>query len=122
MHMETPVLKKKILWHIYLAWFFKRILPIIILEIGVVVMAVYFLAKFVFIERVVGNSLTWAAHNPISLFAFFISAFVHTTLLKQIIIIIGLALGALLIRDIGRIIVSYQSTSRAAKPSRPPQS
>ena len=109
------VFKNKIIWRVYIAWFFKRILPLLVLEVLFLGAAAYFFAQYVFIERVVDNTLIGAARNPFQMFSYLFWAFLQASLLKQVVAVALLALGALLLRDFGRTIASYYSTSRATK-------
>lgn len=114
--MSNSALKAKILWRVYITWLFKRILPLLVLELAILVVAVYLLARFVFIEKVVSNTFLAASNSPLLIVSFMFSAFLYTTFLNQAIIVVLLSLGILLLRDFGRALVSYRSTSRAVKP------
>jgi hypothetical protein len=110
----NKTLKSKILWKIYVVWFLKRILPLVVLEVLVIVGALYTLAQFVFVEQVVSNAFLNSASNPWRLAVFLFYAFLNTHWFTQLAILIFLGLGALLLRDFGRALASYRSTSRAA--------
>ncbi len=116
MDMNITLLKNRILWKVYLVWFVKKILPLIIFELLILTFAGYVLAKYIFVERVVGNTLIIAANHPWSLFYYLIYAFIKTSFLNKAGIIVVLSLGALLLRDIGRVIVSYRTTNQVTKP------
>lgn len=109
--------KTQILWKVYLVWFFRRILPLVALEVLVLGAAVYFLARFIFVEKVISNTLAAAANNPLVIFTYLFYAFLGTTLINKVLIIALLSIGALLLRDIGRTLVSYRMTSKVAKPN-----
>lgn len=109
----NKTLKGKILWKVYLAWFIKKILPLVVLEVLVIVGALYALAQFIFVERVVGNAFLNAASNPWQLMVFLFYAFLSTHWFTKVAIVIFLGLGALLLRDFGRVLASYRSTARA---------
>lgn len=113
--MKVNNLKSKILWKVYLVWFLKRILPLVVLEVLVIVGALYALAQFVFIEQVVSNAFINSASNPWRLVKFVFYAFLSTHWFTKIAVVIFLGLGALLLRDFGRILASYHSTSKAAR-------
>lgn len=110
MNNTNNIFKNKIIWRVYIAWFFKRILPLLILEVLFLAVAAYFFAQYVFIERVVDNTLIGAARNPFQMFSYLFWAFLQAGLLKQIAAVALLALGALLLRDFGRTVASYYST------------
>jgi len=111
--MKINNLKSKILWKVYTAWFLKRILPLVVLEVLVIVGALYALAQFVFVEQVVSNAFSNSASNPWRLVVFLSYAFLSTHWFTKIAIVLFLGLGALLLRDFGRTVASYRSTSRA---------
>ncbi len=117
--MNNSVFKSKILWKIYLVWFFRRILPLVVFEIVVLGAAVYLLAKYIFVEKVISNTFLFAGRNPLTMLSFLFDAFLRTSLLEQIAIIILLSIGALLLRDIGRTLASYRTTSRASEGMKP---
>lgn len=110
------LLKNRILWKVYAVWFFTRILPILAFELIIITGALYVFGKFVFVERVVGNTLLIASEHPWALFNFLISAFIQTSWVIKGAILVGLSLGALILRDIGRVLVSYRMTARLVKP------
>ncbi|HEY4499816.1 MAG TPA: hypothetical protein VJH70_01640 [Candidatus Paceibacterota bacterium] len=110
------LLKNRILWKVYAVWFFAKILPILLFELIVIVGALYIFGKFVFVERVVGNTLLIASEHPLALFNFLVFAFMKTSWIIKGVTLIGLSIGALILRDIGRVLVSYRMTSRLAKP------
>ena len=112
------ILKSRILWKVYLNWFFKRILPLVVLEVLFLGTAAYLLAKYIFVGQIVNNTLLVIANNPLSAIYFLAWAFIKTHLLNKLIIIFLLSLGALFLRDFGRAVASYYSTARMAKPNR----
>ncbi len=118
----NPILpqgKSRILWKVYLVWFIRRILPLVIFEVVVLATAVYLLAKYIFVEKVISNTFLFAGRNPLTMLFFLLDAFLRTSLLEQIIIIILLSIGALLLRDIGRTLASYRRTSWASEGMKP---
>jgi len=90
---------------------------LLILEVLVLVTAVYFLAKFIFVEQVISNTLAAAASNPLWMVSYLFSAFLGTGLVNKIIIVALLSIGVLLLRDIGRALMSYRMTSKVVKPN-----
>lgn len=117
--MRVSALKSKILWRVYLVWLFKRILPLIIAEILIILGAIYLLAKFIFVKEVVDNALLNSASNPLRLAEFLFFAFLATHWATKIAVIVFLALGALFLRDLGRTLASYRSTSKVTRPVKP---
>lgn len=108
-------IKNKIAWKIYFVWLFKRIIPLFILEIIFLVLVFYFLGQLVFVQRVFENAFLSGAQNPVLVASYMFKAFLSTSLIKKIIVLGLLGLGVLFMRDIGRMLASYISTSRVAK-------
>lgn len=108
-------IKNKIAWKIYFVWLFKRIIPLFILEIIFLVLVFYFLGQLVFVQRVFENAFLSGMQNPILVASYMFKAFLNTSLIKKMIVLGLLGLGVLFMRDIGRALTSYISTSRVAK-------
>jgi len=108
-------IKNKIVWKIYFVWLFKRIIPLFILELVLLTFVLYFLGKLVFVQKVFENALLASMQNPILLASYMFRAFGSTSLIKQIIIVVILGMGILFMRDMGRAIASYISTTRMLK-------
>lgn len=105
----------KVAWRIYFVWLFKRIIPLFILEIVFLVLVFYFLGKLVFVQSVFENAFLSSVQNPILVASYMFKAFLNTSIIKKIIVMGLLGFGVLLMRDMGRAIASYISTSRVAK-------
>ena len=112
--MENNI-KNKIAWKIYFVWLFKRIIPLFILEIIFLVLVFYFLGKLVFVQSVFENAFLSSMQNPIVVASYMFKAFLGTSAVKKVVILIILGIGTLFMRDIGRAMASYISTSRIAK-------
>lgn len=108
-------IKNKVVWKIYFVWLFKRIIPLFILEIIFLVLVFYFLGKLVFVQSVFENAFLLSAQNPFLVASYMFRAFMGTSLVKKIIVLGLLGLGVLFMRDMGRAMASYISTSRVAK-------
>jgi hypothetical protein len=108
-------IKNKIAWKVYIVWLFKRVIPLLVAEIILLVLAFYFLGKFVFVQKVFENAFLSSAQNPIIVFLYMFNAFASTTLVKKFIILVLLSLGVLCMKDIGKALVSYISTLRITK-------
>lgn len=108
-------IKNKVAWKIYFIWLFKRIIPLFILEIVFLVLVFYFLGKLVFVQSVFENAFLSSMQNPFVVASYMFKAFLSTSIIKKIIVLGLLGLGVLLMRDIGRAMASYISTSRIAK-------
>ncbi|MBU4348278.1 hypothetical protein KJ671_02130 [Patescibacteria group bacterium] len=113
--MDNNLIKNKIAWKVYIVWLFRRIIPLLVLEIILLVLGFYFLGKFVFVQKVFENAFLSSAQNPIIVFLYMFNAFASTTFLKKIIVLILLSLGILCMKDVGRALVSYISTFRITK-------
>jgi len=113
--MENNSIKNKIAWKIYFIWLFKRVLPLFVLEVILLILVLFFLGKLVFVQKVFENAFLASAQNPISLAVYMFGAFWKTSILKKLTILGILSLGVLFMRDIGRIFNSYITTSKVAK-------
>ena len=113
--MDRNILKNKIIWKVYFVWLFKRIIPLFLFELILLVLAFWLLGRFVFVQQVFTNAFSSSAQNPLTLANYMLNAFEATGPLKKIIIIAILSFGVLFMRDIGRAMISYSTTSRAAK-------
>lgn len=100
----------KLFFKIYLVWFFRRILPIILIEIAIIVAALKVLAEFVFVGKVLENAAIAADANIWRFFGYIIDAFFQTSFVIQAAILVGLGIGALVIRDIARAAIAYIRT------------
>lgn len=109
------ILKNKIIWKVYFIWLFKRIIPLFVLELIFLTLVFYFLGKLVFVQKVFENAFFSSAQNPLLVASYMFKAFLSTSLVKKIIVLGLLGLGALFMRDVGRALASYISTSRVAK-------
>lgn len=107
---SISIFKNRILWKIYLIWFFRRILPLIIIEIAVVIMALKIFAKNVFVGKVLENAALASESNWWEFIKYLASSFSQTHPIVQVTIIAILGLGALFLRDIGRTIITYAGT------------
>ena len=108
-------IKNKVAWRIYFVWLFKRIIPLFFLEAIFLVLVLYFLGKLVFVQSVFENAFLSSMQNPFLVASYMFKAFLGTSLIKKIIVLGLLGLGVLVMRDMGRAIASYISTSRVAK-------
>ena len=106
-------LKMRIMNRVYRFWFLRSMLPLLVIELAVIILAVYFFANLVFVSQVVDNALNAALGNPLKLVAYLWQAFLGTRMAVKV-IIVALALTAgLILRDINRSIISYLLTRRA---------
>ena len=113
--MNNDIVKNRIAWKVYLVWLFKRIIPLFILELVLVVLALWILGRLVFVQQVFTNAFLASAQNPLTLAMYMFRAFWATSVLKKAIVLIFLGFGVLIMRDMGRALNSYITTSRVAK-------
>lgn len=95
---------------IYLIWFVRRILPLMLLEVAVVVIALKTFASKVFVGKVLENAALNSNASYWEFFRYLVSSFINTNPLVQAVIIVLLALGALLMRDLAKIAKTYLKT------------
>jgi len=113
--MDTNSIKNKIAWKVYFVWLFKRVIPLFALELVFLVLAFWLLGKLVFVQQVFTNAFLASAQNPLTVAIYMFNSFLDTDPVKKLIIVVLLGLGVLFMRDIGRALVSYSTTSRIAK-------
>ncbi|OGY62240.1 MAG: hypothetical protein A2745_02430 [Candidatus Harrisonbacteria bacterium RIFCSPHIGHO2_01_FULL_44_13] len=100
-------MKYKILFKVYLIWFFRRILPLMVLQVLVLILALKIFAGQVFVAKVFENAAVTARAGYWDFFKYLVSAFFQTRPLIQVVILIMLGFGALILRDIGRALITY---------------
>lgn len=89
----SPRFKGEVLNKIYRVWLFRKLLPVLLLEIAVVALVLYELAKVVFFQRVAENAMKSFFSHPAGIFSFFVSAFTHASgVTKMLIFVIAVAL------------------------------
>ncbi|MDP3729326.1 MAG: hypothetical protein Q8R26_01030 [bacterium] len=104
------LLKNRVLWKIYFVWFVRRIIPLIIIQVGVVVVAIKLFGQKVFVSRIMAQSVVRVSEVGYwDVFTYLVGAFFKTHAVVQIIIILILGVGALIIRDIVKSILTYRS-------------
>ena len=109
MNDESGKIKKRILVKIYTVWFLRRILPLIIIQVVVLALALKIFAKNLFVSMVLKNAAQAADAGYWIFLKYLGAAFLETRPLTQIIILIGLGVVALIIRDIIRSLFAYKS-------------
>lgn len=103
-------MQKSIFWKIYLIWFIRRILPLLLLEVAIVVVALKTFAAKVFVGKVLENAAVSADANYWEFFRYLAEAFFQTNFLVQSATLILLGIGALLLRDFAKIAKTYLKT------------
>lgn len=106
---------KTVFFKIYLIWFFRRIVPIMILEIAILLVALKTFTSKVFVGRVLENAALSSDSDYLDFFSYLAESFFQANPLVQIIILVLLGVGALLIRDVAKIGKTYFSTVWTSK-------
>ena len=83
---------------IYRIWLFRKLAPVLALEIGILSLLLYAIAKRVFVERVVDNGMGVFFRSPSGIFSFVVGAFLHAPIATKLITAGIVILIALLIR------------------------
>lgn len=96
----SPRFKGQILKQVYRVWLFRRLLPVLMAELAILVFVLYALAQIVFVQRVLGNGLTVLFARPREIFFFAIQAFLQAPIGTQVLMFGVLLLAALLIRHL----------------------
>lgn len=104
--------KAKILGKVYFVWFFRRIVPLVLVQVAVAVFVIKIFAKNVFVSKVLHNVAIVSDSGYWEIFKYLINSFMATHFIIQLAILITLGLTALLIRDIVRAIFVYFVTMR----------
>ena len=102
-------LKNRILWKVYVMWFLRRIVPIIVLQVAVFAFVFQLFAKNVFISMVFKNAATVSANGYWALLKYMAYAFLNTHPLTQVLILVILGVLSLLIRDAVRMVATYRA-------------
>lgn len=105
----NDTIKNRIFWKVYFIWFFRKILPIIAIQIAVFALALQLFAKNVFVSRVLQNIAQVAESGYWAVLKYVIASFLNTHFVTQVVILAILAIVALLVRDIGRSLLAYKS-------------
>jgi len=106
---NSEVFKNRILWRVYAVWFFRRIVPLILLQVLLFALAAQIFAKNVFVSRVLKNVSTVAENGYVPVLQYLVASFLGTRPVTQVVILLILGLMALLLRDFGRSLVAYKS-------------
>ncbi len=102
-------LKNRILWRVYFAWFLRRIVPLIILQLALFSIALQLFARNVFVSNVFRNAAVISDFGYLALLKYMALSFFNTRPLTQVITMIILGVVALLIRDLIRILATYRA-------------
>jgi hypothetical protein len=99
----TPInanLRGQVLKQVYRVWLFRKLLPVLVVEILVLVLILYKLGQVIFFQRILENALKVFFINPSQIISFVVSAFVEAPWATRILGFAVLVLVALLLRHI----------------------
>lgn len=85
---------------IYRVWLFRRFLPVLVIEVLILSLVLYWLAQAVFVERVFENAFRVFFESPPQILTFVVSAFAEAPLLTQFLTVGAAVLSALLLRQL----------------------
>ncbi len=105
--MNTSKFQGELLQKIYKGWLWRELLPVVIGEIIVLSVLVYFVGRAIFVQKVIENILTILFANPKEIFEFMAVAFTKTTTAAKLIGIGLLVALALFVRHITQGILRF---------------
>lgn len=94
----TPRFKGEVINKIYRVWLFRKLLPVLVLEVAVVAAVLYWLGRAVFFQKIFENALKVLFIEPQQILSFLLVMFTHTTPLARILGFAALVLFVLIIR------------------------
>ena len=94
----SPRFRGEMLNRIYRVWLFRKLLPVLALEVAILSLLFYGMARMVFVERVVDNGMGVLFRNPSGIFSFAVAAFLHAPIATKLITAGSIIAAALLIR------------------------
>ena len=109
---RLEILKNRVLWKIYAVWFFRRIVPLMVVQVALIALALQIFAQKVFVSMILQNTGAIAGVSYWSVLKYLLISFSQTRFTVQLVILVMLGVGALLIRDITRTIFTYKSMWR----------
>ncbi|MBI3630732.1 MAG: hypothetical protein HY221_00105 [Candidatus Sungbacteria bacterium] len=95
-----PRFRGQVLKRVYRVWLFRRLLPVLIAEIAILAFVLYALAKIIFVQRVLGNSLNVLFTRPQGILSFAVQAFLHAPVETEVLAFGVMVLAALLLRHL----------------------
>lgn len=90
----------QVLKQIYRVWLFRKLLPVLIVEVVIFSFILWQLGRNVFVQKTLENALGVFFASPINVFQFFVSAFTHASFITQLLGVGVVVILALLIRHI----------------------
>jgi len=100
-------LKSRIMRRVFRSWLIKSIAPLFVIELFILMVAVYFFGNLIYVSDVIDNMIQASPGNPFYMLNYLWGAFFETRLEVQVVIIL-LFIGAFfLLKDLNRSFVSY---------------
>lgn len=103
----TPRFKGQILRQVYRVWLMRKFLPVLIVEVALFSAALYLVARYVFIERVIENASNVFFQHPTGIVSFFISAYIHTPIATKLFVVAAIVLIVLVLRKLTQGLLRY---------------
>ncbi len=94
----TPRFQGEVLNKVYRVWLFRKLLPVLILEVVALTAVLYWLGRAVFFQRIFENALKVLFINPQQILDFVFVMFTHATSLARILGFVVLVLFVLIVR------------------------
>ncbi|MBI2055996.1 MAG: hypothetical protein HYT37_01325 [Candidatus Sungbacteria bacterium] len=96
----APRFRGEMMRQIYRVWLFRKLLPVLFLEIAVIAAVLYQLGQAVFLQRIFENGTNVLFNNPSGILSFVISAFTNAPVLTKILALGFAVLLALIVRHL----------------------
>ena len=71
----APRFRGEIVRRVYRVWLVRKLLPVLLLEIGIISFGLYWLGRAIFLQNVVNNALTVFLNRPAGSISFLAGAF-----------------------------------------------
>ncbi|TSC68998.1 MAG: hypothetical protein G01um101466_236 [Parcubacteria group bacterium Gr01-1014_66] len=97
---SVPRFRGQILKRVYRVWLVRKLVPILLLELGVLTFVLYQIGESVFVERFVENGMRVFFAHPGALARFLFAAFVKTEWLTKLLTLLFAVLLALIVRHV----------------------
>ncbi len=83
----TPRFRGQLLQKIYRVWLFRTLLPVLLVEVVALSVLLYAVGQLIFVERIVENATRVLFSDPVQIFKFIGAAFLHATLLEEVLVL-----------------------------------
>ena len=103
----SPRFRGEVLQKIYRVWLFRKLLPVVAVEIAAFSVAAYLLAQISFIERIIQNGTRVLFENPPAFLGFLVSGFLNASLAKEALVLALAIIVALAIRHITQGVLRF---------------